>query len=126
MSSAQRKSILPLELRVVTLPCVHRKVYKSSAPRSCVRPLLYDCVIDVTSRTKEHSVLQGGKCSDWSIMVKTRFRPVTSRRIITIRPERYSFCPARQVFESASPVIQYKLMFWIHTKVVNNAQYLEQ
>ena len=55
-------------------------------------------------------------------MTKTRFRPVTSSRIATMRLERYSFCPARRILESASPDIQYEGTFWIHTKVVNNAQ----
>ena len=77
---------------------------------------------DVTSRTKERSGLQGGNCSDWSIMTKTRFRPVTSSRIATMRLERYSFCPARRILESASPDIQYEWTFWINTKVVDNAQ----
>ena len=39
-----------------------------------------------------------------------------------MRLERYSFCPARRILESASPDIQYKWTFWIHTKVANNAQ----
>ena len=55
-------------------------------------------------------------------MTKTRFRPVTSRRIATMRLERYSFCPARRILESASPDIQYEWTFWIYTKVTNNAQ----
>ena len=55
-------------------------------------------------------------------MTKTRFRPVTSSRIATMRLERYSVCPARRILESASPDIQYEGTFWIHTKVVDNAQ----
>ena len=51
-----------------------------------------------------------------------QFRPVTSRRIATMRLERYSFCLARRILESASPDIQYEWTFWIYTKVTSNAQ----